>query len=122
MNDVSTNNTPEPRVKEAEEKLKQMSRKAKERKNTKTSSVRQPKGINEINYFRFIIGGVAALGVGYLFLKSREDKKPKYRFVPRRDPVKLGSEPKKPSDSEPEPTSTEPKKEADCSSFELNCF
>ena len=98
-------------VKEAEHKLKEMSRKAKERKNGQTT-VRQPKGLSEINYFWLVIGGIGALGLGYLIFgnKDPEPKRPRYRFVPKPEP-----EPVK------EPNIEKEEKPA-CPAFELNCF
>ena len=62
-------NDPSRVVKEAEHKLKEMSRKAKERKNAQNT--RQPKGLSEINYFWLVIGGLGALGVGYLIFGNK---------------------------------------------------
>ena len=100
-------------VKEAENKLKEMSRKAKEQKNAQ-NAVRQPKGLSEINYFWLVIGGLGALGVGYLMFRNKEPepKRPRYRFVPA---------PK----NEPEPVNepvVEKEEEPACPAFELNCF
>ena len=108
-------------VREAEHKLKEMSRKAKERRNAQTT-VRQPRGLSEINYFWLVIGGLGALGVGYLIFgnKEPEPKRPRYssragyRFVPK---------PKTPekATNHSEPDIQKEEKPA-CPAFELNCF
>ena len=70
-------------VREAEHKLKEMSRKAKERKATHNAS-KHPKGLSEINYFWLVIGGLGALGVGYLvFGKKDPEPKPRQRYSSR---------------------------------------
>ena len=61
-----------------------MSRKAKERKTTHNAS--KTKGLSEVNYFWLVIGGLGALGVGYLvFGADRREAAPKprqrYAFV-----------------------------------------
>ena len=86
-------NPPDPPkvVKEAEHKLKEMSRKAKERKAAHYAS-KHPKGLSEINYFWLVIGGLGALGVGYLvFGRKEQEPKPRqrFKFVPKpKTPVK----------------------------------
>lgn len=118
-------------VREAEHKLKEMSRKAKERKSSQNS--RQPKGLSEINYFWLVIGGLGALGVGYLVFGKKEEapksvsdstrhrgtrhrgtrqRGPKFKFVPR---------PKTPEKAPLKEPVIE-KEEKPASTFELNCF
>ena len=81
-------------VKEAEHKLKEMSRKAKERKTAHNAS-KHSKGLSEINYFWLVIGGIGALGVGYLVFGSdrRQAQKPRQRFKGQR-PVAYAFVPK----------------------------
>ena len=100
-------------VKEAEHKLKEMSRKAKERKAHNAS-----KGLSETNYFWLVIGGLGALGVGYLvFWKKDPEQKPRQRFKGQR-PVAYASVPKTPEDKEP----VIEKESLAAPKFELNCF
>ena len=98
-------------VKEAEHKLKEMSRKAKERKTAHNAS-KHSKGLSEINYFWLVIGGLGALGVGYLvFGKKDQAQKPRQRFKFVPPPVK-----------EPVRETPVEKEEKDRPKFELNCF
>ena len=118
VNDTVQDNVPKPVsndtprvVKEAEHKLKEMSRKAKERKTVQNNSKQRNK-LSEINYFWIVIGGIGALGIGYLVLGNRKQSapRPKFRSVPRpipKTPVKEKVE----KEERPAP----PK-------FELNCF
>ena len=111
-------------VREAEHKLKEMSRKAKERQHEATrrktahNASRHPKGLSEVNYFWLVIGGLGALGVGYLVFGAdrREAQKPRtrYKFVP----------PPKPKTPEKTPVKEEviEKEEKPVPKFELNCF
>ena len=72
-------------VREAEHKLKEMSRKAKERK-TAQNTARQKSNLSEINYFWLVIGGLGALGVGYLVLGNKDQapkQRPRFKFVPK---------------------------------------
>ena len=103
-------------VREAEHKLKEMSRKAKERKTAHNAS-KNAKGLSEINYFWLVIGGLGALGVGYLvFWKKEPDPRPRqrFKFVPKpKTPEKRREGPKEPIVE---------KKEKPVPKFELNCF
>ena len=108
-------------VKEAEHKLKEMSRKAKERKTAQNTS--KQKKLSEINYFWLVIGGLGALGVGYLVFGSKEptpSKRPRFKFVPK------PKTPDKPRESVKDSISTRheviEKEEKSASTFELNCF
>ena len=101
-------------VREAEHKLKEMSRKAKERKTAHNTS-KHPRGLSEINYFYLVLGGLGALGVGYLVFgtKDREPSKPRqrFKFVPKQktpEKVSVNEEIKKEEKEGPK--------------FELNCF
>ena len=91
-------------VKEAEIKLKEMSRKAKERKNV----FKQTKVKNEGIYFWYFLGGLGAIGLGYIILRRKKEtpKRPVYSFVSKSAPVK----------------DTEEEKKEDKPSFQLNCF
>ena len=119
-----TSSEPPKVVKEAEHKLKEMSKKAKERKTAQNAS-KHPKGLSEINYFWLVIGGLAALGVGYLvFGKKDPDRReppkqrPRFKFLPRRQPE--ASRPKTP---EKVPVNEDvEKEEKSVPKFELNCF
>ena len=97
-----------------------MSRKAKERKTAQNASKRL-KGLSEINYFWFLIGGLGALGVGYLVFGGKdpdhrkpEPKRPRFKFIPK------PKTPDKPR--EPVKENVEKEGKADCPKFELNCF
>ena len=112
---------PRHEVREAEHKLKEMSRKAKERKTAHNAS-KQSKGLSEINYFWLVIGGLGALGVGYLVFGKkdpdrREPPKPRPRFKGQR-PVAYAFVPK-PNTPVKEPPV---EKEDSVPKFELNCF
>ena len=101
-------------VREAEHKLKEMSRKAKERKTAQNAS-KQSKGLSEINYFWLVIGGLGALGVGYLVFGKKEPKpRPRFKFVPKPTP----KTPEKVPVKEP----VVEKEEKTVPKFELNCF
>ena len=105
-------------VREAEHKLKEMSRKAKERK-TAQNNARHPKGLSEINYFWLVIGGLGALGVGYLVFGKKDEVRPRqrFKFVPRASGLTPAPTPKK------TPVKEEIKKEDVATpKFELNCF
>ena len=118
---------PKPRVvKEAEHKLKEMSRKAKERK-TAQNNARHQKGLSETNYFWLVIGGLGALGVGYLVFwtkgfalsyANRRDPTPKPRQRFKR-PVAYASVP--PPEKVNEPV-VEKEERQSVPKFELNCF
>ena len=115
VNHKPVQNEPQ-KVREAEHKLKEMIRKAKERKTAQNTS-RKQKGLSEINYFWLVIGGLGALGVGYLIFGNKEHqpeatrpKKQRYKFVP-------ASRPKT-----PEKDTTPVKEEEPSPTFELNCF
>ena len=74
--------TSNPTVVNPEVKLKEISRKAKERKTTtprKTPSPR-PKGWTNLNLF--LAGGLGAGIIGILYLILREPGKTEYKFVP----------------------------------------
>ena len=99
---------------EAEHKLKEMSRKAKERKTAHNAS-KHPKGLCEINYFWLVIGGLGALGVGYLVFGRKEERQPqrqRFKFVPK---------PKTPEKAPVKEPLVE-KEEKPSPKFELNCF
>ena len=99
QNESSVKTPPDPPkvVREAEHKLKEMSRKAKERQHEATRRQRgtahnasKQKALSEKNYFWLVIGGLGALGVGYLVFGKgdtdrREPPKPRqrFKFVPR---------------------------------------
>ena len=110
-------------VKEAEHKLKEMSRKAKERQHEATrrktaqNNARHQKGLSEVNYFWLVIGGLGALGVGYLVFgpdRREPEVKPRQRFkyVP----------PPKPKTPETTPVVEKEEKTSEAPKFELNCF
>ena len=106
-------------VREAEHKLKKMSRKAKERKTAQNTS-KHPKGLSEINYFWLVIGGLGALGVGYLVFGKKERQlkpRPRFKFVP---PLEA-SRPKTPK-KVPVKEPVVEKEEKPTPKFELNCF
>ena len=109
-------------VKEAEHKLKEMSRKAKERKTAHNAS-KNYKALNEANYFWLVIGGLGALGVGYLvFGKKDPETKPRqrFKFVPPPKP----KTPEKPKEEvvEKEEKTSEATACRPVPKFELNCF
>ena len=119
---------PSPKVvKEAEHKLKEMSRKAKERKTAHNAS-KNSKALSETNYFWLVIGGLGALGVGYLvFGKKEPEQKPRQRFkfvpkpktpekVPVKDSVSTRQRQLEARDEVVEKESVATPK------FELNCF
>ena len=119
-----TNEVPKPAptvpprvVREAEHKLKEMSRKAKERKTAHNAS-KNYKGLNEVNYFWLVIGGLGALTVGYLVFGKKDEVKPRqrFKFVPPPEKVK---EPVRASLSGQSPVE---KEEKPGPKFELNCF
>ena len=100
---------------EAEHKLKEMSRKAKERKTAHNAS--KTKALSETNYFWLVIGGLGALGVGYLVFGKKDPDPPKprprFKFVPRaKTPEKV---PVREDNIVKESVELRPK-------FELNCF
>ena len=106
-------NDPPKVVKEAEHKLKEMSRKAKERKTAYNAS--KTKTLSETNYFWLVIGGLGALGVGYLvFWKKDPEVRPRarFKFVPAPAP--------KTPEKVKEPIVE--KEEKAVPKFELNCF
>ena len=107
-------------VKEAEHKLKEMSRKAKERKTAHNAS--KQKALSEVNYFWLVIGGLGALAVGYLVFGGKEPEvkpRPRYRFVPKpKTPEGSALTPKAKKVKEP-PVE---KEEEPVPKFELNCF
>ena len=109
-----------PKVgREAEHKLKEMSRKAKERKTAQNAS-KHPKGLNEKDYFWLIIGGLGAFGVGYLVFGKKEPEpkaRPRFKFVPRPE---LRSQTEKTPEKERQPV--DEKEEKTTQKFELNCF
>ena len=120
-------NDPPKVVKEAEHKLKEMSRKAKERSDSTrhrgtVHNASKQKALSEINYFWLVIGGLGALGVGYLvFGPGRREPAPKprqrFKFVPKpKTPEKV---PVQPSASGQSPREDE---EKSVPKFELNCF
>ena len=100
-------------VREAEHKLKEMSRKAKERK-TAQNTAKRKNNLSVINYFWLVIGGIGALGVGYLVFGNKEQapkQRPRFKFVPR------------PKTPEKTPVNeVVEKKEKNTPKFELNCF
>ena len=110
-------------VREAEHKLKEMSRKAKERKTAHNAS-KNSNALSEINYFWLVIGGLGALGVGYLvFGKKEETPKPRQRFkfvpkpkTPEKTPVRASLSGQSPQEPIIE------KQEKSVPKFELNCF
>ena len=117
-------------VREAEHKLKEMSRKAKERKTAHNASKhgvaghKWSKALSEVNYFWLVIGGLGALGVGYLvFGKKEPERKPRqrFKFVPRASGLTHPPGPKTP---EKVPVNEPPveKQEKPVPKFELNCF
>ena len=111
-------------VREAEHKLKEMSRKAKERKTAQSAS-KHPKGLSEVNYFWLVIGGLGALGVGYLvFGKKDPEVRPKrFKFVPRpKTPEKPREQVKEPIRASLSGRSPVEKEEKAVPKFELNCF
>ena len=125
---------PSPKVvKEAEHKLKEMSRKAKERKTALARGTRahnaskNVKGFNEINYFWLVIGGLGALGVGYLVFGNKEQTpKPRQRFKGHR-PVAYVPPPGPELRSElrektPVKEPVVEKEDVSVPKFELNCF
>ena len=100
-----------------------MSRKAKERKTAHNAS--KNKALSEVNYFWLVIGGLGALGVGYLvFGKKEETPKPRQRFKfvppPEKTPIKdsLSTRQRK---LEARDEVVE-KEEKPVPKFELNCF
>ena len=106
-------------VREAEHKLKEMSRKAKERKTAQNAS-KHPKGLSEINYFWLVIGGLGALGVGYLvFGKKDSAAKPRQRFKfvppPEKPPEQVNEQVEREDSVSTRRGESTPK-------FELNCF
>ena len=105
-------------VREAEHKLKEMSRKAKERKTAQNTS--KQKALSEINYFWLVIGGLGALGVGYLVF-GREPVKPRQRFKGQRPVAYAFVPPPKPRTPVKEPVVEKEEKES-VPKFELNCF
>ena len=117
-------------VKEAEHKLKEMSRKAKERKTSQNAS--KQKALSEVNYFWLVIGGLGALGVGYLvFGKKEETPKPRQRFKGQRPVAYAYVPPPKPKTPEGSVLTPKAKKvpvkeevieKQDSVKFELNCF
>ena len=117
-------NAPPKVVREAEHKLKEMSRKAKERsdstrhRGTAHNASKQSRGLSEMNYFWLVIGGLSALGVGYLVFGTdrREPPKPpqRFKFVPPPGP----KTPEKTPAKEP----IVEKEEKNTPKFELNCF
>ena len=105
-------NAPPKVVREAEHKLKEMSRKAKERKTAHNAS-KNPKALSEINYFWLVIGGLGALCVGYLVFGKKEPRpkpRPRYAYVPPPAPKTPVKEPIVEKEEKPVPK------------FELNCF
>ena len=115
-------------VREAEHKLKEMSRKAKERKAAHNAP--KSKTLSETNYFWLVIGGLGALGVGYLvFGKKDPTPKPRQRFKGHRPvayayvPPPQPKSPVQPSASGQGPKEgTIEKEEKPAPKFELNCF
>ena len=111
-------------VREAEHKLKEMSRKAKERKTASAHNASKTKALSEVNYFWLVIGGLGALGVGYLvFGPDRRERQPeatrppkprqRFKFIP----------PPTPKTPEKTPVKEDIKKEEkEGPKFELNCF
>lgn len=133
MDESKENTTVEPKVKEAEERLKEMSRKAKERKTTQS----RPRSNNNTNYLWYLLGGIGLLGVGYVLFKSREEKRPTYKFIPHRNrsnnkPVReaygagpvqsAGNDPPAKEDNKVLSPAKEDVDKCPVSSFELNCF
>ena len=112
-------------VKEAEHKLKEMSRKAKERKTAHNAS--KTRGLSEVNYFWLVIGGLGALGVGYLVFGNKEQTpKPRQRFKGHR-PVAYVPPPGPELRSElrektPVKEPVVEKEDVSVPKFELNCF
>ena len=116
-------------VREAEHKLKEMSRKAKERKTAHNAS-KQSKGLSEVNYFWLVIGGLGALGVGYLVFGKKDPEvkpRPRFKFVRTKS---SGQSPPPPKPKTPEKVK-EPIVEKESvlypsrvatPKFELNCF
>ena len=101
-------------VREAEQKLKEMSRKAKERKTAQNTS--KQKGLSEVNYFWIVIGGLGALGVGYLVFGRKEpERRPRQRPVAYVPPPPAPKTPEKVSEEIGRDRVATPK-------FELNCF
>ena len=120
---VPSPSVPPKMVKEAEHKLKEMSRKAKERKTAHNAS-KQSKGLSEVNYFWLVIGGLGALGVGYLVFGKKERQpeatRPDQRG-PRQRPVAYAYVPKPKTPEVPVKEEVE-KEEKTAPKFELNCF
>ena len=110
-------NDPPRVVKEAEHKLKEMSRKAKERQHEATRRNTAQNKLSEISYFWLVIGGLGALGVGYLVFGGKEETKPRprFKFVPK------PKTPEKPREQVND-SGTERNEEKSSPKFELNCF
>ena len=111
-------------VREAEHKLKEMSRKAKERQRGTAHNASKTRTFSEVNYFWLVIGGLGALGVGYLVFGGKEEApKPRqrFKFVPKpKTPEGPALTPK----AKRTPVKEEIKKEESVAvpKFELNCF
>lgn len=122
----------DPKVKEAEIKLKEMSRRAKQKK---TAQVRT-RVKNNTKYLWYILGGVGVLSGAYILLKSRGNKRPVYKFVrsdtahsewakaPDRRETERSERAKAPVRRKPEvsvPEKPLPEGNLKCPSFRPNC-